>query len=394
MKRVLAIAAVALGLSLTLAAPATAAEVSTSTQYGVGTQTLAAPTSGGRYVYVATNGSDTFRTAGSTLDRNRYPCLGESAAIGPNCPDPSAKNPLRTVQAAIRAARPGDVIVVREGTYTEAIGWGARAGTEASPIVLQAAPGERVVLSGTAIWKQLDWWTIQGLRFTYNAAIQKSGQSIVMFEGGENWSFLNNEVSGSRGVANVLVRAADTGSAAAAVNDYLIAGNCIHDNRGTDAHGTDHNIYLMPGIASRGGVIERNLIFGAPNGTNIKAAAPTPDVADFSPRNVAIRYNTMVSAATGIVIGLKAERIETTRNIIAQQAGGQKWDAGLKGWLLAQPGRNSMKDSWLVGYAQPTRDVAGMFITRNDTTSVFQYTGSLANCTAVPATNLYGHRAP
>lgn len=369
--RVAAVAVFALVAALLVAvqqpAPASAA---TATRYGVGATALTAPTAGGRTIFVATNGDD--RAAGS----ERYP--------------------LRNIQTAIRAAEPGDVIAVRAGTYQEAAGWGTVPGREGARITLQAYPGERVVLSGTLKLRNADYWTVQGIRFYYNATIQRSGQSVVAFSGGTGWRFLNNEVAGSAGVANLYIQA-DTSMSdrtAAAPQDWVVGGNCIRDNRGKNAHGMDHNIYLQSSIYTTNGLIERNLIAGAPNGTNIKAAGSSASAPDGSPRYVNIRYNTMLFGATGMVIGLKAEKIETSRNIIAKPSGSDKWDAGVKGWQLANPGRNSVKDTLIGGYAQPFREAIGMFIARTNQKATITYTGSVGNCSVKPNVTTHGHLAP
>lgn len=384
---------VAASIALTLAAIAVPTESASaaSVTYGVGSKSLTQPQAGGRFIYVATNGTDSYQ------QYSRIPCLVNPAnqpKYQDKCPEPTANAPLRTIQAGIRAARPGDVIVVRGGVYKEAIGWGHAKGTSTRPIVLQGAVGERVEVNGTLIMSDADYWTIAGMRFTHNSTIQGSGQAVVLFSGGVGWRFRNNEVTGSTGVANVLVnatRASGSASelAAAAPRAFEIAGNCIHDNRATDAAGTDHNIYLMSSIYSTGGVIERNLIAGAPRGANIKAAGSTPATAAGSPRNVTIRYNTMLNAASGLTIGLSAERVESMYNIIALPVGSGKYDGAVKTYQLASPDKNSAKYSLLSGYAKPISEDYGvsrhLYTKGNDTSSAFSYTGSIANCTAQAA---------
>jgi len=65
--------------------------------------------------------------------------------------DGSASKPLRTISAAARMARPGDVITVHEGIYRERVR-PPRGGESASKrIVYQAAEGEKVVIKGSEI---------------------------------------------------------------------------------------------------------------------------------------------------------------------------------------------------------------------------------------------------
>lgn len=390
-RRSIAIGVAGILIALVAVVVPTQTAAAASATYGVGSTKLATLQAGGRYLYVATNGTDKYK------QYSRITCLLDPAdqpSYQDQCPEPTAAAPLRTIQAAIRAARPGDVIVVRAGVYQEAIGWGHLKGTASRPIVLQAAVGERVEVNGTLIIADADYWTISGIRFTYNAAIQGNGQAVVLFSGGVGWRFRNNEVTGSTGVANVLVNATRTSGStaqltAAAPRQFEIAGNCIHDNRATDAAGTDHNIYLMSSIYSSGGLIERNLIAGAPRGANIKAAGSTPATASGSPRNVTIRYNTMLNASSGLTIGLATERVESSYNIIALPVGSGKYDGAVKTYQLSAPDKNSAKYSLLSGYAKPIAEDYGvsrhLFTKANDTASGFIYTGSIANCTAQAA---------
>lgn len=61
--------------------------------------------------------------------------------------DGSAGRPFATIGAALKGAKGGDTVTVREGVYPESVAITA-SGTEAQPTLLRAAPGARVVLSG------------------------------------------------------------------------------------------------------------------------------------------------------------------------------------------------------------------------------------------------------
>ncbi|NYJ20604.1 hypothetical protein [Glaciibacter psychrotolerans] len=284
------------------------------------------------------------------------------------------------------------MIVVRGGTYKEALGWNARPATQSQPIVLQAYPGEQPVVSGTIALRGADFWRVNGFRFVYDSTIQ-SGQAIATFAGGTGWTFENNEVTGTTGVANLIIEAtkpSSTTNAAlikAAPNDYTVSGNCITQNRGYGEHGTMHNIYLMSSIYSTGGLIERNFLAGAPRGANIKAAASTPATANASPRNVLIRNNTMLYAASGVTIGLKSEGISVEKNLIALPSGSQQYDGGVKTYQLARANKNAVKDSLISGYTNALKPDFGatttIFTARNSNESV-AFTGSVANCNVVP----------
>jgi hypothetical protein len=256
--------------------------------------TLAA---GGRTLYVSTTGKD-------------------FASNGYSTPPNTIDTPWRTIEMAIRRALPGDTIVVRGGTYTEVAGWGAVKGTSTAPIRLQAADGERVVLKGILALKAADYWIVRGINVTRDPALGRR-EALVSFQGGVGWQFLDAEVWGSNGVSNIMV----IGTSASGIpKNYRIAGNCVHDNVATgDSPMTDHNIYLYPGYTSGPGVIERNILFNAHNGANIKAAGPT---SASGTAYLTIRYNTMVRAAAGVVIGYGSHHTKLQRNLVGMQWGG------------------------------------------------------------------------
>jgi hypothetical protein len=252
---------------------------------------------GGRTLYVSTTGKD-------------------FAADGWSVPPNSIDTPWRSIEWAVRRSYAGDTIVVRGGTYTEAVGWGARKGTAAAPIRLQAFDGERVVIKGTLALKGADYWIVRRINVTRNPADGRK-ESLVAFFGGVGWQFLDSEVWGTIGVSNMMVVGTPTWGVP---KNYRIAGNCFHDNNATgDGPVQDHNIYLYPGLNSGPGLIERNIFFNARNGSHIKAAGPT---SASGAAYVTIRYNTMVRGSAGVSIGYGSHHIKLQRNLIGVQWGG------------------------------------------------------------------------
>lgn len=75
--------------------------------------------------------------------------VDQSAPAGGNG---SSQAPFQSINQAVRARRPGDVITIRKGVYSERVTLSV-SGSAARPTVLRAAPGERVVLSGFAAIK-------------------------------------------------------------------------------------------------------------------------------------------------------------------------------------------------------------------------------------------------
>ncbi|MBN2272484.1 MAG: carbohydrate-binding protein, partial [Sedimentisphaerales bacterium] len=84
---------------------------------------------------------------------------------GDDLHDGTAAKPLRTISAAARLARPGDVITVHEGVYRERINPPRGGDSDRKRIVYQAAPGEKVVIKGSEVvkgWQKLqnDTWKV------------------------------------------------------------------------------------------------------------------------------------------------------------------------------------------------------------------------------------------
>ncbi|MFE6967168.1 chondroitinase-B domain-containing protein [Agromyces sp. NPDC057679] len=340
---------------------ATSASAATAPKPGpaisIGATTLAKPAPGGRYVYVAANGTN--KTANGT-DR-RY-CIDSGWLVSKPayCPAPDISHPLATVDYGVKVAQPGDVIVIRGGAYKGSAGYAARAGTASKPIVLQAAPKETVTFAGQFALKSADYWTITGIHFKYDKT-HTTGKQVVAMYGGRNWKFIGNEISGTTGYANLMIRENDAkvgkGSTAertaAAPQSYLVARNCIRDNIGKKAgeHNMYHDIYLQPTLYSKGGIVERNLLSGAPEGANLKVSGST---VTGSANDVIVRHNTMAYGATGIVTGLSSQNINSYGNAIIAQRGGVKTDAAMKTYDAAKSKNIVFNNNLVSGYAKTT----------------------------------------
>jgi hypothetical protein len=69
--------------------------------------------------------------------------------------DGASSTPFKTISAAARAAQPGDVITVHEGTYRERVTPPRGGESDAKRIVYQAAAGEKAVIKGSEVIR--DW---------------------------------------------------------------------------------------------------------------------------------------------------------------------------------------------------------------------------------------------
>jgi alpha-L-arabinofuranosidase len=88
------------------------------------------------------------------------------AAQGDDKNDGTRKRPLRTISAAAARALAGNVITVHEGVYRERVAPPRGGASDERRIVYQAAPGERVEITGAEIikgWTRLqnDVWTVK-----------------------------------------------------------------------------------------------------------------------------------------------------------------------------------------------------------------------------------------
>lgn len=141
-------------------------------------------------IAVALPGSVSMR-AYATEGRVLYvaPWGDDYADDGYSTPENTFQDPWRTITMAIRRAEPGDTIVVRDGTYREAAGWGLQPATDNSPVRLTNYKDERVVLKGHLQLENADYWTVDGINVTYDPELGRT-ESLVKFDGGTGWSFL------------------------------------------------------------------------------------------------------------------------------------------------------------------------------------------------------------
>jgi hypothetical protein len=223
--------------------------------------------------------------------------------------------PWATLLRSFHRLCAGDTLFVRGGTYTENAGWGLHPGTSSYPIKVYSYKKERVVIMGTLTMNSANYWTFGGINVTRDPN-QPRKQALVNIVNGVGWTFSNAEIWGTNGVSNMMISSSVSGEP----RSYRVVGNCIHDNLATgDPFMNDHNIYLMPGYKSGPGIIERNIIWGAKNGANIKAAGSTSST---GAAYVTIRYNTMLKAGAGVIIGYGTHHVSMVRNLVGQQYGG------------------------------------------------------------------------
>jgi parallel beta-helix repeat protein len=77
--------------------------------------------------------------------------------------------PFKTISRAAALAQPGDTVVVHAGIYRERV-TPARGGVEGKPITYQAAPGEKVVVKGSELYRG-EWRQVAAGKNVYTASL-------------------------------------------------------------------------------------------------------------------------------------------------------------------------------------------------------------------------------
>ncbi|MGH2785060.1 MAG: right-handed parallel beta-helix repeat-containing protein [Actinomycetota bacterium] len=235
----------------------------------------------------------------------------------------SFASPFRTVAKGLRALFAGDTLIVRGGTYVERITSVVyRSGNAGNPIRVAAYPGEKPVIKGVLQIRDANYWTFDGINVLWDAASIEDPAVKIMH--GVNWSFINGEVWGAKSYAGIFVGSGEVGEP----SNWRIAGNCIHDTYAAHPPFLDHNLYIglkaedQPGP----GVVERNILFNATNGENIKVGGGSEGGAE----DVIVRNNTLYNASQNAMIVGATARTTFERNIMGKSIG-KWWYPNLRG---------------------------------------------------------------
>jgi hypothetical protein len=143
----------------------------------------------------------------------------------------SSEDPFGSIQSAIDAAQPGDVITIRPGTYSEALTT-ARNGAESSPIRLRAAEGRGSVVvtaSGRVLNVFHPYVIVEGLILDGQYGLS---DTVKVGDGGHFFTLRDAEVR--RSTRDLIDMAAPHG---VLIEDCLIHHALNAANGRTDAHG-------------------------------------------------------------------------------------------------------------------------------------------------------------
>jgi hypothetical protein len=228
---------------------------------------------------------------------------GDDAAPG------SENRPWQTLGNSLGRLHAGDRLLVRGGTYAERIKVEPAAGRADAPIVVQAYPHERPLVIGQLWVGKPRYWTIDGIAVTWGWS--NPDEPMVRFYGGDHWVLRDAEIFDARSTSALHV---DDGPANE-IGEWAVVDNCIHDTHPTHGANQDHNIYIDDMSRSQGprGLIEGNVVVGAPNGRNIKLG---PGGTAGGPKEVTVRDNALVGSIENIGLSQAAADINIEHNLL------------------------------------------------------------------------------
>jgi hypothetical protein len=220
----------------------------------------------------------------------------------------TATRPWRTIGKGFTAIRAGQTLFIRGGTYVQNFSGKLAKGTPTARIVVRSYPGERAVIRGLISFSAPSYWRIRNLWFTWNTGTYDG--HMVRLVGGTGWLFYANRVWGSRDYACVFVGRNP--------HSWTIRGNIIHDCPGGQANlYQSHDLYVNTGALATGGLIERNILFNASHGSNIKLGFGVGTDLTRGTVNVVVRYNTLYSGVQPLLLsGPTLKNVQIYRNII------------------------------------------------------------------------------
>jgi len=140
----------------------------------------------------------------------------------------SLDQPWRTIQKAANTLAPGDTVLVRGGTYSEAINVGVSGSSASGPVTFQAYPGETAIVDGTGLIVPPSDYAAGLFQVTDRSFIAIQGFEIRNYQ--TNSTFLVPAGIGITGASH----------------DITVLSNRVHDIANTN---TDGNAY---GIAVHG----------------------------------------------------------------------------------------------------------------------------------------------
>jgi hypothetical protein len=247
------------------------------------------------------------------------------ATTGSNANPGTESRPWRSIQHALEQAQPGDLVLVRGGTYSGAVGAGpdrgdgvgpsvyaSPQGAPGAPITIQPYPNEQAIIVGFVSFPRAAWFRMSGM--VIDGANAPAGAQGVSLGNTSSGAPSHVELS-----YNEIRNFQPQGSNAQGIlhysgTDTALVGNRIH-HIGTQTF-FDHGIYMKAG---RRVVVANNVISDITGGYGLHIWGDFDD-------SWVINNTVYNSAASGFTIGGNAERgrpdrVVTANNIFAGHSG-------------------------------------------------------------------------
>ncbi len=298
--------------------------------------------------------------------------------------------PWRTIQKAASAAKPGDRVIIRKGTYEERVQFGC-SGKEGLPIVFEAL-GEVVVKGPPSLkfWEAVfeirrrSWLIIKGFKIKdsnwFGIGIHDSDHVTVT-----GCSTVNTQASGiyARDSTDIVVDGNDVTMAClyegnrggsqecisiASVKRFRVSNNRVHDTKGKKCGGEG----IDAKESSQDGVIELNRVW------NLERHGIYVDSWNGLAKNIIVRKNVVHDCPSGIAVssedGGTVENLRIENNLVYRN---RERGIGITSWIKNGPKRNiavvnntvvgnsNAKGTWGVGIVIEKTDATGVVIRNN-----------------------------
>lgn len=271
-------------------------------------------------------------------------------------------------KAALEQLRPGDTLKISPGTYdlgsaaNPGIAPKLTPGTASAPILVTAAnPNNWPHLRGQLVLNHPSYYTFKRLRIEgVRPAAGNVPSSTLTVAGGNHWTLVSVEIWGAAATgafANLAVSTEITPTHHWNPNGWRLIYSCVHDAGPGTAPGhdsvTDHNVYVnSEGTGPDGGLIARNIFYGAYNGSQIKVGAGGDALAP-SASNLSIEYNTMHHATRHVLLFGHNTRAITVKGNLMKAAEGRDPDRAYRDGIslqqLAVPLSANVHDNYVHG---------------------------------------------
>jgi parallel beta-helix repeat protein len=251
----------------------------------------------------------------------------------------TAAGPWRTLGRAVRDLRPGDTVLLRSGTYAENVDV-AHGGTDASPVTIRAAPGERPRLTGR-LKVGADHVRVSGLVIEGRTSTNPTDVAVYV-SAADDVRLVRNEIRRA-GQSGVFVGDGSTRT--------QIVSNWIHDNGRNDL--LDHGIY----VEDAADTLIANNVVGANVGYGIQLYPNADDSV--------VTQNTVVrNGRSGVIVG--GEETTSDRNSIENNIVSFNLEQGIRTFWGGPVGQGNAARNNLV-YGNPEGVAAGSGLAVSET---------------------------